>query len=324
MLWTDAKFISVADLLRVDSESSEVAAAESNPIDIDGGIIPLAIEECGTELYVQLQRFGGLLSNGQLSSAHLQAVFNTGSSGVNRTRILLSQIVVDGTNINVVKAWVTYKALRLLYRDCFARTKADRFVKKMEQYEKDIRGRYWPNIMAMGLPIVEKPLSCPGAILERSGTWDNNNVSTGSAPGALASTYFVVITYVDNSQYLGSQYGNGPGAANNGESYQSAAIQQAVLADTALKVDINSLYPPNGQPDSAQQALSVSYPLKATGWNVYVGATATGPFFLQNTTPIPIGTKTYSLASDPVLSGPRPNPQFVELFITLQDSMQRG
>jgi len=324
MLWTDAQFLTSADLLRVDSESTEVAAAESTPIDIDAGIIPLAIEECGTELYVQLQRFGGLLSNGQLSSAHLQAVFNTGSSGVNRTRILLSQIVVDGTNINVVKTWVTYKALRLLYRDCFARTKADRFVKKMEQYDKDIRTRHWPYVMAMGLPIVEKPLSCPGAILERSGSWDDSNVTIVSQVGTRAATYFVVITYVDNSQYLGPQYGNGPGAANNGESFTSKPIQKVVSADTALKIDITSLYPPNGQPDSGQTALSVSYPLTATGWNVYVGTSDTGPFYLQNNTPLPISTKTYSLASDPVLSGNRPNPQFVELFLTLQDSMQRG
>jgi hypothetical protein len=322
MLWTDATFVNTADLLAIDAEMTDVATA--NNVDVANHTIPQAIRECGTELLINMQRFGGFLSSGNISANHLAAVFNVGGPGVNRTRILLGQIVVDDRHVLTIKTWVEYYALVLLYRDIFARTKGDRFKIKMEQFSKDLKQKHWPWLRTMGIPIVYRPLPCPGAVNERSGTWDTSNVGTAASPGAVGGSFYVVTTYVDQSQYLGPAFGVGPNAVNNGQSHPSAALHITTAADQAIEVDITSLIPPSGQVDQSQLAQAIVTPYRASGWNVFVGTSATGPFYLQNASPIPILTKTYTLAGDPVLSGATPNGQFTDALYTLQDTLQRG
>lgn len=325
MLWTDGPFITQADMQRVDAELLSVANGTDDAlIDITADTIPVSIDECGTDLLVRLQRFGGFLSTGGVSANHLAAVFNVGGPGVNRTRIALGMVVVDDQQVKAVKNWVMYVALRNFYRDVYARTKEDRYVKKMEQYEKDIVRKYKPAMYALGIPVVYRPLPRPGASLERSGTWGSSNVSGISSSGPAGGDFFVAITYVDQTQYLGPRYGIGPGTANNGESHTSIPLAVTTSVDQVISVNINGLIPPNGIADPARQAQTIVTPYNASGWNVYVGASAAGPFYLQNTTPIPIATTSYALASDPVLSGNTPNPQFADCYFTVMDQLQRG
>lgn len=326
MLWTDGPFVAKSDLLAVDPEVVDVAALSAEPVDgSPNSIIQMAISECGIQLMVQMQRFGGFYTSGQVSTNHMQAVLNgTGGSAINRSRTPLGQIVVDDIRVPALKTWVVYNALQFAFRAASSRTAKDRYKDKVTQYRKDIDQKHWPRLQSIGLPCVSNPLPCPGATLERSGTWGVPDVSTVSAPGATGGTFFITITYVDQTRWLGTRYGVGAQAANNAESFWAVPVSVTTTANQAVSVSISHLIPPTGIMDPAQMAQTYTTPGSATGWLIYAGASVTGPFYLQTPTPVPIATLSRALTTDPILSGAIPNPQYAESYFAMPDIFQRG
>src|SRR5262249_56645057 len=101
MLWTDSDFITSADLVSLDGEVQAVASAEDIPLDNTAtttGIIHRGIEEAGDRLMKYMQIFGGYLNSGSVSANHYAAVMNLGQPSVNRSKILLTQVVVTVLN----------------------------------------------------------------------------------------------------------------------------------------------------------------------------------------------------------------------------------
>jgi hypothetical protein len=326
MLWTDSSVVTTADLASVDPEISSVATAEGIVIDGQSGIVQRTYESASQQILAQMQRFGGYLSSGLVSANHLAAVFNVGGPGVNRTRIQLGQIVAYDPYFPIVQTWFTYKVLRQFYHAAFSRTLTDRYEKKMNQYDKNIRLEHWPNLKNVGLPIVYRPMCAPGAINERvpgttrtqSGTWSASNVSTAVLLGTTGGSFDVAVTYVDKSLYKSQLI------KYNAESYTSARITQTVAADHVVTVDITSLVPPNAGSDPAMLPQAIATPLNADGWNLWIGVTG-GILYLQNPQPYAITQKTATLTADPVMSGFQSDyGQFADAFYTVQDLIQRG
>ncbi len=258
------------------------------------------------------------------------AVLNLVGPAVNRSRISLMQVCITPPNPteasvshpSTLKRYGIYTALEMVYRAAYYRKLTDRYEKRMADYRDQIRRKYWPRLFNQGVPIVLKPLAAPGAIHEfNAGTWDVNALSTPAGTNALASTqYDVTITWVDNTKYVTAQ------TKGNGESGPGALVTGFPIAiSTVLKIDITALKPPNGTaPINVAMGQGLVVPGNASGWNVYVG-TQGGTLYLQNSTPVPIATKTYTLAGAPVLSGfALDSGQYPDQYITMQKMLMRG
>lgn len=325
MLWTDATFITVADLTRLDSEVSEVASSNEITLTGDDGIIRGTIEESSIELQKLITVFGGYMSSGDLSSNHLAAVLNIGGGNSIRQKALLQQVVVSGDSPNSwnhVKQWAVFWCLQLIYRNAFNRTVKDRYEGKMRYYASELRRRVTPSLHGLGIPVVIRPLSAPGAKFERNaGVWDSDNVSQVSGSGTASGALSVAVTYMDMSApnlYVS------PTSRGNAESNPSERIAITLIAGNVISVDITSLVPPTGQQHPSQLLIRAISPLAATHWNVYVG-TPTGLLYLQNSTPIPIVTKMHTLTGDWVsntaISG---EGQYPDRRLSLVPSRQRA
>jgi hypothetical protein len=328
-LWVDGLFVQSADLILLDPEVGDVASASSITVDGPSGLCAETISECLSEIMAKMQRFGGYLSSGMLSANHLAAVFNVGGPGVNRTKITPSQIVVRQQNIpqvDAVRRWVAYRCLYNFFRAAANRTQDERFEGKARAYWTDAKRRFLPLLRSNGLPVVYRPMPCPGATLDRNaGNWTSSNVTTVSRMGTTGGEFDVAITWVDQSQYNGPQYGGQLNKKGNAESYTSAVQTTTVTAGEALSVSIAGLNPPNLYQDPAYANLCLVTDLNATGYNVYVGLTGQ-TLYLQNASPIPVATTSYALPADPVLSGYASDwGQYMDSLYTFnQDVLQRG
>lgn len=326
MLWTDSVFISQDDLTRVDSEVAAVATSEGIMLTGDNGLLRGAVEEAANEMMKLVISFGGYLNAGDLTANHLAAVLNVGIGNSVRQKIGSQQIVVSGDvpgQWNWIKQWTVFWALKTFYRNAFARVSGDRYEKKMIFYKEELQRRIMPNLWALGVPMVIRPLVRPAATFERStGTWDSSNVSMVSGSGTTAAvSYDVAITYCDMSQ---SNFYASPAFPNNCESDLSDVINVATEDASVIEVDITSLKPPSGAQHPSQIMVVVVSPLKATNWNVYVGLKG-GTLYLQNVAPIPIATKTFTLTGDPVLSGCESGQgQYPDRRLSLIPSRQRA
>lgn len=290
MLYTDSDIITAADLRVLDPSAEETAAVEEIKLDGDDGVIRQAHDECGFDLITRLEMFDPQLYSAQLG-------YLPGTFGLVRPRLRLAQIVAGDVSVSAkaLKQWIAYRALQLLYRAASGRKMNDRYERKEDRLEDDVKRAWW-RLLELGAPYVAQPLSAPGAIHEvLSGPWTSDNVTTVAGGSAAEAVYEVVVTYVDSSKYLTAA------KKNNGESAGSAVIAVTVPASNVIKVDITTLNPPDGTYPLGY-ADGVTSRLKATGWNVYVGAPG-GYKYLQNSSPVAIATKTYTLAAAPVLSG---------------------
>lgn len=327
MLWTDQVFVTDNDLTRIDAQIPNVASAEGITMDGDNGLIKGAIEEASNELQKLMIAFGGYLNSGDLSANHVAAVLNVGIGNSVRQKALLNQICVSGNSAsswNWVKQWAVHWTLRIFYRNAFGRTVNDRYEKKMNFYKDEITRRFQPTLYGLGLPIVLRPLFGPAAyFVVNPGTWDQSNLSLVSGAGTLDNTNSVdvVITYVDMSQanlYVSSAQ------INNAESNPSQIATIVMQTGKVVEVSISSLNPPTGAQDPSTVLICVMSPLKATHWNVYAG-THGSTLFLQNASPIPIATETFTFPGDPVLSGfPVGIGQYPDRRLSLLPMRQRG
>lgn len=339
-LWTDIDFVTSADLITLDAEVASVAAVSGITLDDpNAGLIHRALEEAGDSLLKYQQVFGGYLSNQNVSGNHYNAVMNVGLPAINRSRILLNQVVpTSWTTLqwSAVKRWVAYWALHVFFRDAANRTLKDRYADKSTRYRKDVNTTYWDSVRAIGLPIVRQPLPMPGALYEPAvgGTWDENNVTTVAGAGTDATNaYDFAITWVDLTNYFG------PYQKGNCESAPSEIVTMTLPSTgNVFNVSITSLLAPNGVQHPSTLPLAVVPYGVAKGWNVYAGKTG-GPLYLQNATPLLTGitqgsaqagapataVTSFTFPADPLLSGPTADTgQFPDLYFTFQNVMQRA
>lgn len=328
MLWTDADFVTSTDLITLDSEVQAVASAEDITLDdpVSGaGIIHRGIEEAGDRLMKYLQQFGGALNNGQVSANHYAAVMNIGQSSINRAKVLRTQIVVSELSPlqwSTVKRWVAYWCLHCFFRDVANRTVKERYQDKEKRYLREANTIHWDALRALGVPVVTQPLPCPGAVYEpRAGVWGDSCLSAVAGPGALEGAVEVAVTWVD---LTAGKYVS-PDVPNNAESGPSAKATVTLASGQVAKVDISPLVPPNGAQPLGTLTLAAVPFLTAGGWNVYA-AQAGQPLRLQNSVPVPVGTKAYTLAGDPDATGWMVGSgQYAERYMTMPSGMiQRG
>lgn len=284
-LLTDSDFLTQSDLAAVDPEIPEVAAAELITVEGPQSIVRTAWEECANALTEKMQLFG---------AGNLTGVSTFGSP---RPRLLLTQIVASDRyagKLSLLQRWMLYYALGVFYRAAGARTVNDRYPLKRETWEAEAR-KHWKSLVTSGLPIVHEALPCPGAVHEyNSGTWALSIVAGGAGSGG---TFEVAITYADIARYVG------PTNKRNAESGPGSRLALNVPASNLLRVSIAGLVPPSAATLYGGTPASGSFPaLTATHWNVYAGAPS-GTLYLQNASPIPVGTTEYTFAGDPVLTG---------------------
>jgi hypothetical protein len=324
MLLTDSDIITAADLAVLDPECLKVAASQQMPIVVEGpgSIIRHTIEECCTELLAKFQNFSGYLVSPGINLNHVAAVMNILSTAINRPRMRLNQVVATQPDPSkpAMQHWLEHAALRNLYRAAFARFSAneDRYQRKMEWWDAETKTA-WLRLINQGIPIVLQPLPCPGAVREyNAGAFDGSCLAaagTGSSdPG---QTWELAITWV------GAAYGSANNK-NNNESAGSAAAQVVTSSGQVITVSIANLNPPAATLPPIGTADNIYNQVAATGWNVYAGNVG-GPYFLQNATPIPLSTSSYTLANAPVLSGTTLQAgQFPDYNFAFQNVLMRG
>ena len=307
MLWTDRIFVTLDDLQRVDSEVADVADAEKISLPGNTGLVRGAIEEASHELQKYLVSFGGYSGSGDFSANHLAAVYNTGGAGAGTVqKIGLSQVVVSGNDEYAqtqLKHWVVFWVLQIFYRDAFNRTVKDRYEGKMRYYKTELARRLTPGMLGVGIPTVVSPLAAPAATFEfGAGTWGTRNLSLTAGSGTIDERYDFAITYADMS--AANLYVS-PAVRHNAESCPSERATVLLAHDKVVVVSIASLTPPSGAQHPSQAVICPVSALKATHWNVYAGKTGED-LYLQNQTPIAIGTTSYTLSGNPAASGYSP------------------
>jgi hypothetical protein len=177
-----------------------------------------------------------------------------------------------------------------------------------------------------------QPLEAPGAKHAfRAGTWGASNVTGitgGSNPDG--QNVLVAITWYDASKYK-SRLTPPPGdldPQHNAESGPSAQIAFVIQSNNLLSVDISTLLPPTGNPDPVGLASGTWTPLNATNWNIYVGKPAAknvAPTLYLQAEGIPIATKTFALAADPLFEGPALLPgQYPDLNLVFLNIAMRA
>jgi hypothetical protein len=296
MTLTDSDIITQADLVGVDPEVDKTAPNES--IDVPTAI-RLGMESVIHTISTRYQGFSGYLMSPGSSAGHNAAVMNTYSTAVSRPRVRPNQVVGIGPDParREMHTWIKYASLYAFYRSAYHRKIDDRYEKKMLFYGLE-NNQARDRLDATGLPVVLSPIPCPGAVRELNvGTWGAANVSAGGSgstePGGRSLD--VAITWV------GAGYVSAAKPANQ-ESAGSPMLTQAMLASQVVSVNIASLNPPNGLIGMIGTADGVFGQIPATGWNVYVGL-FDQVMWLQNASPIPVATKTFTLPNAPVLSG---------------------
>jgi hypothetical protein len=300
MLFTDNDVCSAADLLLVDSEVNAVASMTKPAITVDGSgsICEMNWAECQHKILAAMQSYVSYPAQTGMPATHIAAVTNVGVPARTQPRVRLNQIVTSDPNYGVsqsaIKTWMVYSALAMFFRDASSRLGKDRFEEKYNRYSAEAQTK-WRQLRNSGLPMIYNPLEAPGAKHAfAAGSWSTANVSSVSGGSGAGGTFQVAVTYYDASKYT-SEAVNG-----NAESGPSTIVSQVVTASHAVKVDITSLNPPTGVMDPVGLSQGLMTPLNATHWNIFCGASS-GPLYYQAS--VPIATKTYTLAGDPVLSG---------------------
>ena len=325
MLFTDADFVTLADITQVDGQVASVASAENIVVTGTQSIVSAACQEIGYRILNKQMGFSGYLPPFVAPYSQTAAALNLLGPSVSRPRVSLSQIVVTTSYQMMwtpIKRAAVYQSLYLFYRDAFFRKLVDRYEKRMLMYRDEVEKRYWPDLMVQGTPVVNKPMSCPGAVYEpASGAWNAaGNLAAVAGTNAAGTTSFdVAVTWVDQSLYVS------PTVKGNGESGPSARATISAPTANVIQVSVASLNAPNGGGvNTTAQGMGLFTPLTATGWNVYVG-TVGGTLYLQNATPIAYANKTYTMAGAPVLSGviADQGQNYVSSF-TMQNQVFRG
>jgi len=321
MLFTDSDIVSSASLAQIDSEVLSVAAASKPAIQLDGigSVSEQAWRECGGKVQSAMQMYTSYLASPGMSGGGVAAIYNVGTAARNQVRARLNQVVATESQYSgaasMLQLWLSYAGLRLFFRDASTRLGKDRLETKYERYAKD-EDYAWRQLRQNGLPYIAQPLEAPGAKHgANAGSWSTANLSTVAGAGT-GPTVAVAITYYDASKYVSE--------ANtmNAESGPSDILQIVIPAASVLQASIAGLNPPNGTMDQVGLSQGAWTPLNATHWVIWAGAPG-GPLYWQAA--IPIATKTFALAGDPVASGNILGlGQWPDLNLTFQNTVGRG
>lgn len=323
MIFTDADFVTQADLASLDFELPKVAQAEQITVE---AICTQACQEIGNRILTKMAGFAGTLPPFVAPYSQTAAALNLVGPSVQRPRVSLSQIVTNSTFAGTaswapIKRAAAYKTLEMFYRNAFYRKMNDRYEKRMLLFAKELRLQHWPAFFNQGCPTVNQPMVAPGAIYEPGvGVWSASNLTTVAGTNGNASTaYDVAVTWLDSRYYAS------PLAKGNSESAPSATASVTVATANVIRASIAGLTAPNGTtPPTIPQGQGLFTPLIASHWNVYVGVSG-GTLYLQNASPIAYATKTYTLAGAPVLSGNAADQgQVATSNQTMQNLMFRG
>lgn len=298
MLFTDSDAVTQAQLAQIDPEVSKLLVNNvALPI---APLITNAINEAGTFILSRMQNFTGYLVGFGQNANHAAAVLNIGNTSVSRPRLALSQVVVIDPNPakTYMLLWLQMWAMRQIYRAAALRAsgkETDRMETKRDNYVKEV-DRIWKSCERLGIPVVLTPLACPGATRQYgAGTWPNTNSVTAGGTGSTdpGNPYSVAITWCALPGY------QGPNTSNNSESALSATASVETLSSQIITVSTLGANAPGSY--NAQIGTSDAFytSMIATHWNVYVGTPA-GPMYLQNATPIPLSTRSYTLPNQPV------------------------
>ena len=303
MLWTDDNFVTLADLLSMDSEISSLVDAEELTL---SSLITRGIE--AASMAIQANTQWGRISPGDLALRNRVTMPGLSTA---RTFVHPCQIVVsDDTSWNHVKRYVAFKVLQQIYRAAVNRN-ADRYENKMQMSVED--GRLaWAQLRHIGIPIVFNPLAAPGATLERqAGTFTASNLSNVAGAGSSTASVEFAVTWVGS-------------ATENNQSYRSQRVALQLVNGQVARVSISGLVPPDGTQPAHREASSIYVPGVATHWNVWAG-TAGGDMYLQNESPIAISTLTYTLTGNPVSAGTILGfGQHADYLFPLRDELIRG
>lgn len=317
MLFNDADVVCGLDLAVIDPEVLAVASAEQIVVDGPASVIRTTMEGAGHEIISRFQTFSGYLLSPGINVQQVAAVLNISSTAISRPRMRLNQVVAlePDPSLCLMHRWLKFAALKEIYAAAFRRfnKQQDRYQAKMEAWAVQA-DQCWKRLESAGVGVVLIPLPCPGAVREfGAGTFSASNVScVGNGSTDLGQViYNVAITWTGTQPY-GGGYVN-PLNKNNSESGWSAIVQIPAQPGTTLSVSIANLNPPNANTFPAIGTAAGLYTTQtATGWNVYVGiaptqatAAPTGqpsinPMWLQNATPIPIATTSWTLPNVPV------------------------
>lgn len=325
MLWTDQDPVTVNDLTAIDPEVSRVASAEEIVMDGAVGVLRLATEEAGSILEGKMISFGNYLSQFDVSANHMAAVFYTGGMATQKSKMTLEQVVMNGRNSGYrseLKLWVCHYALMVFYRAAMSRPNGDRYEHKYDRERWLLEREFWPAMKRRGIPLVYRPLPMPGAsqgfATPNPETWALTSVA-GAGTSTASFTGAVSFVCIDGAHYVA------PTNPGNGESSPSVPSAPTTLTSGhVLQFDITNLHPSVATLSDFLRGRGYTVPLATTHWNAYV-ADSNGIMWLQNSTPIAIATKTYTLSGNPVLTGYRAGlGQFPESFLTISDVVQRG
>jgi len=335
MLWTDADFVSVADLASVDTDIQEVATAQTITLTGPTGVIRNGIMQAGRILEGALVSFATYIASNDLSSNHLGAVFYTGSQPNQRRRSTLEQICINGRAPGYqsdLMAWVVNQCIIEFYVNASNRAQDDRFSNKLDSYRERDKNQMWPLLKKTGCPLVYTPMPVPAAAQALNpGFWEASLVD---GAGTLDSVDVdVAISYVDQRKYISQR------ARQQGESDLAARQTLTMVTDKVISIDISQLNPPNAAVQAELIARGFPVPGVASGWNIWAGPAGGSKMYLQNATPLPItltpvgigylpvlgGTTSFTFSADPVFSGYVALPgQYPDQFLSMQDMLQRG
>jgi hypothetical protein len=323
MLFTDQLIVTQADMLRIDSEVSAVNNATALQakttvvsLDVPGGFCETVVSDITNKISSAIQLMGGYPTSLGITGNHQMAVnFGVGGSAMNGLTAptnMMSQIVTHSAQFGFsrmwspLKVWAVYFALGAFYQEASNRKKDDRYATKMDSFKNEAESR-WVWLMKTGLPLVQVPFPAPGAYLWRgAGAFSaSNNITFPTQAGAVGGSYQVAICWVRTDTYQ-------PELPDRGDSESGYSAVQTVTVPSggAIRVSIAGLNPPDGSPAPVGMANGVVPTIKAQAWQVFVGkpvaggsAALMGDLWLQNSAPIPLGTQTFTLPSDPILSG---------------------
>lgn len=302
MLLTDSDILTETWLNSLDPDIGILTTKELTgipPIEGDNSIIrQTALHACHI-IIENVQAFSGYLTAPGAGDPAASFIANTYNTALDRSRISAHQVVAmePEPTRSLVAYWMQYEALFRFFRAIALRKADDRFAMKRDEYKAESKVA-WQRLTNTGFPLQVSPLACPGALREyQNGVWSASNVTAGgSGSHETGNTYQVAITYTGQPYVSWAKQNSAESAGSPLQTIQTAAGQ-------TITVSIASLSPPSGLNPNLSNPDVLYSPMSATGWNVYVALAGGSPLLLQNLTPIPIGTASYTLPDAPVLTG---------------------
>lgn len=301
-LFTDSNHVTEADLIALDPEIPSIISAEGVS---SATAIALAWDRMASDLSNWLEGQGGYSSD---------PILNVGGDSPFDLGCVVASGTYAGHTSQMVRS-MRWRSLENLYRSASARKSTDRMREKMDlaKIEADA---CMEAALRSGVPVVYSPLPSPGATHDiGAGVWGAANVSKVTAGAGGAQTVYVAVTWTANV------YGSVLGADESGP---SEVVAVSLLAGETVSVSIAGLNPPGSYSMPAVVQGRARPVMSAAGWRVYVGPLPSR-LFRQASTPIPVGTTSYALATAPVFAGQQLWPgQVADEILQISNLIERG